>query len=261
MTILIIVILSFSMFGCKKDVDDTEIDTDNPIVEDDGEEQPPEQLEEDSQQEDIKEPEQPETPIQDNDDKDTPDEYTGISEEDAVVLVAEKIDTQTYKIKYDGGMKEVDGQKYYIYTISDSNGSLEQKIAVENQSGELYCFSTDETIQPYSEFKLYNEAKDAECDWNGIFLRKDKNGKNNATLELAQGDINSFEFSITEGTKKGNGIEFGIGQIMGNTAVFEDEKGFKLEFVMKDNTVTLKESGKNSYSGNGKFDGKYTLKK
>lgn len=246
--LLLTVVLSFTMFGCKKQEENTEkpveeniIDTEEPEVEPPKEEVVPP----------VKEEPLP--------DKEEPEEYTGLLEKDAKSLVTERLDSSIYKVEADEGLKEIEGQKYYIFTISTSEGDLAQKIAVENQSGELYCYNGDSSISPYSEFELFDETKDAECDWNGTFLRVDKTGKNNGTLDLAQGDINSFEFSISTGAKK-KGIEFGLGQITGNTAIFEDDKGFKIEFVMKDNVVTIKESGKNSYlSDNGKFDGVYTL--
>lgn len=177
----------------------------------------------------------------------TADKITGIDEKSAQQLVSERLDTSKYSTEKEDEIT-VDDKNYYVFKILQDGSPLSMGIAVDKLSGELSAYKEDKTIVPYSEFTLYDEAKDTSVNWEGTF-------KNDvATLELMPADSNSFEFSLT--SKAGSYTVSGVAQASDKEAVYEEESGYKITFVNEGESIKIEERKANP-SGTA-FQGTYT---
>jgi hypothetical protein len=173
-------------------------------------------------------------------------EIIEIDENSAEQLVSERLDTTQYSVKKDSDLT-VDDINYYIFNVFDGETQLTMGVAVNKISGELFTYTEDKTIAPYSEFTLYDESNDVTVQWDGTFY------SDNTSLELLPADANSFEFTLIN--TSGTDTLTGVAQISGNEATFEDEDGYTIIFIKEDDTITLTESGTNS--NNTEFQGIY----
>lgn len=193
-----------------------------------------------------------------NDNSSNIDESTTLTEDDARSLIESKLDLKVYSTTLLSKDVVVENKHYYSFQVKDKDKAIEPSLVVNKVSGEIYCYDKDGKISDYSNFPLYNPSVDAVCDWNGIFERLDANRKANGSISLAQGDPNSFEFTL-DITYEGKSTDyFGIASIQGNTAKYKEDSGFTLNFVMKENELTITESGENPFT-KGLFEGTYKL--
>lgn len=186
------------------------------------------------------------------------DEITMLTEDEARSLVEAKLDLNIYSASLLSNDVVVNNKHYYSFQVKEKDQAIEPALVVNKVSGEIFCYDKDGTISDYSNFPLYNPSVDAVCDWNGIFERLDANGKKNGSISLAQGDPNSFEFTLDVDYEGKSTDYFGIASIQGNTAKFKDNSGFTINFVMKENELTITESGENPFT-KGLFEGTYKL--
>lgn len=193
-----------------------------------------------------------------DDSSSTIDESTMLTEADARSIIESKLDLNIYSINLLSTDVVVDQKQYFSFQVKANDKVITPSLVVNKVSGEIYCYNEDGSISDYSNFPLYNAAVDAVCDWNGIFNRLDKDGKSNGKITLAQGDANSFEFTLDVSYDGKSTDYFGIAQIQGNTATYKDNTGFTLNFVMNEKELNITESGQNPFS-KGLFEGTYKL--
>lgn len=158
---------------------------------------------------------------------DTPaDTSANLTEKDAKSLVDEKL-PEGYTSKYVSEVQSDQyeaGRKYKIFDVSDPDGKKIGAVAIDLISGDRYNYSDDGKLGDYSEFALYDAGTDAIMDWNGVFRNGD------LSVELMQGDSNSFEFEFSDDTA-------GVARIRGNTATYNDGE---LTFLYRDDgTLTI----------------------
>ena len=169
-----------------------------------------------------------------------PDE---ISEEDANHLLEEKLDGLGCSAIFDSET-DIDENDYYTYTIIDSDDNeLEQMLAVDAVSGEVYVYDMDEDkISDFKNFSLYNPEKDVEISWEGDFKLDDM------TVSLEPADTNSFEFVFKDAD--GNNVFAGVAEISGNSAGYEDDD-VSLTFSFEvDGSLKIANNGNiNAYAG------------
>lgn len=169
-----------------------------------------------------------------------PDE---ISEEDANSLLAEKLDGLGCSAIFDIET-QVGDNDYYTYTVVDSNGDeLDQMLAVDNISGEVYVYDMDaDEVSDFKNFSLYNPEKDVKVSWEGSYKLE------GMTVNLEPADDNSFEFTFTD--EKGESVFGGVAEIDGNSASYEDDD-VSLAFSFEtDGSLKISNKGNiNAYAG------------
>lgn len=187
--------------------------------------------------------------VSSSDTSETPMDNTSTNEEtpspdltsnDAYQLVSEKIDTESVSITSKDSVT-LDGQKYFLFYLEDKTTGMHCNYAVNYKSGEISVYEENgQRLLSYSQSPFNYAKTDAECDWNGTF------SQNQITLELRQGDPQSFEFDLT-----GNDADlFGVAYIHGNTAYFNDkEAGISLNFLYN-NDGSIEITGNQDYAGN-----------
>ena len=79
-----------------------------------------------------------------------------LSEEEAQKLVLAKLDTSKYSVGLSDDHLNIDGETYYVYVVSDSNGTMEPAIIVNKKSGTLYCYDVDGNVTAFTKFPLDN---------------------------------------------------------------------------------------------------------
>lgn len=155
---------------------------------------------------------------------DTPADTSGnLTEKDAKSLVDEKL-PEGYTSKYVSEVQSDQyetGRKYKVFDVSDPDGKKIGAVAIDLVSGDRYNYLDEGTLGDYSEFSLYDASVDAIKDWNGVFRNGD------LTVELMQGDSNSFEFQFSDDTA-------GVARIRGNTATYNDGE---LTFLYSDDDM------------------------
>lgn len=169
------------------------------------------------------------TPVEPENKQDTiteiPDE---LSVADARRIVAETIDTDVYLILDGKTNLEIDSNKYHTFIIANkSDNKAVGQIAVDCKTGQKFNYKGENTIEDYSNFKLYNPEVDMEANWEGLFTDGTR------TLELLPMDDKSFEYMIDDGE------DGGIAQVTGNTA----------KDISRDVTFTYGEDGSITISG------------
>ncbi len=174
---------------------------------------------------------------------DTPVE---ISQKDADSLLAEKLDGLKVKAIFDS-IETAGEDNYYTYTAVDSdNNELEQKLAVNTISGEIFVYLPNEKkLQGFETFSYYDKSRDEEVSWEGSF---ELGGR---TVSLEPADTTSFEFEIS---KNGKTELAGVASGEGRKARYEDDK-YSLTFERKGDNLEITDSG--NMSG---FAGIYEIK-
>lgn len=166
---------------------------------------------------------------------------TEISQGDADAIVAEKLEGTKANAIYND-LEDVNDKNYYTYSVVDADGNeLDQMLAVDAVSGEVYAYDFDnEELADFSTFSLYN-PQNAEVSWSGTFTLD----KMQVTLDPA--DDNAFEFEFT---KDGEVVNQGVAQVNGNKASYEnDEVSLTFEFE-SDGSLKVEDSGNiNSCAG------------
>ncbi len=151
-----------------------------------------------------------------------------LSVSEARSIVAETIDTNTYLILDGKTNLEIDSNKYHTFIIANkSDNKAVGQIAVDCKTGEKFNYKGENTIEDYSNFKLYDPKVDIQASWEGIFTDGTR------TLELLPMDDKSFEYMIDDGE------DGGIAQVTGNTA----------KDISRDVTFTYGEDGSITISG------------
>lgn len=151
-----------------------------------------------------------------------------LSVSEARSIVAETIDTNTYLILDGKTNLEIDSNKYHTFIIANkSDNKAVGQIAVDCKTGEKFNYKGENTIEDYSNFKLYDPKVDIQANWEGIFTDGTR------TLELLPMDDKSFEYMIDDGE------DSGIAQVAGNTA----------KDISRDVTFTYGEDGSITISG------------
>lgn len=223
LTILVVLLVGLAVTGCgKKDKDKEKPDTVDSVegdisiadesglreFEDSGEERPEE-------------------------DEDEP--LSEISQEDADNLIAEKLSSKGCEAVY-SDTAFIDDENYYTYSVINPDGDeMEQMLAVNAVSGEIFVYDLDNnTVFDFSTFELYNSESDELVSWEGSF----KSG--NITLSLEPGEENSFEFSFG-----GDKELMGVARAEGKTASYSSE-GVELEFKREKDSVTVTDKGSKS---------------
>lgn len=79
-----------------------------------------------------------------------------LSEEEAQKLVLAKLDTSKYSVGLSDDHLNIDGESYYVYVVSDSNGPMEPAIIVNKKSGTLYSYDVDGNVTAFTKFPLDN---------------------------------------------------------------------------------------------------------
>ena len=151
-----------------------------------------------------------------------------LSVSEARSIVAETIDTNTYLILDGKTNLEIDSNKYHTFIIANkSDNKAVGQIAVDCKTGEKFNYKGENTIEDYSNFKLYDPKVDIQASWEGILTDGTR------TLELLPMDDKSFEYMIDDGE------DSGIAQATGNTA----------KDISRDVTFTYGEDGSITISG------------
>ncbi len=151
-----------------------------------------------------------------------------LSVSEARDIVAETIDTNTYLILDGKTNLEIDSNKYHTFIIANkSDNKAVGQIAVDCKTGEKFNYKGENTIEDYSNFKLYDPKVDIQASWEGILTDGTR------TLELLPMDDKSFEYMIDDGE------DSGIAQATGNTA----------KDISRDVTFTYGEDGSITISG------------
>ena len=223
LTILVVLLVGLAVTGCgKKDKDKEKPDTVDSVegdisiadesglreFEDSGEERPEEEEDE---------------PLSE------------ISQEDADNLIAEKLSSKGCEAVY-SDTAFIDDENYYTYSVINPDGDeMEQMLAVNAVSGEVFVYDLDNnTVFDFSTFELYNSESDELVSWEGSF----KSG--NITLSLEPREENSFEFSFG-----GDKELMGVARAEGKTASYSSE-GVELEFKREKDSVTVTDKGSKS---------------
>ena len=167
-------------------------------------------------------------PVEPENNQDTTVISDELSVSDARRIVAETIDTDTYLILDGKTNLEINSNKYHTFIIANkSDNKAVGQIAVDCKTGEKFNYKGENTIEDYSNFKLYDPQVDMNADWEGIFTDGTR------TLELLPMDDKSFEYMIDDGE------DGGIAQVTGNTA----------KDISRDITFTYGEDGSITISG------------
>lgn len=167
-------------------------------------------------------------PVEPENNQDTTVISDELSVADARRIVAETIDTDTYLILDGKTNLEIDSNKYHTFIIANkSDNKAVGQIAVDCKTGEKFNYKGENTIEDYSNFKLYDPEVDMEANWEGIFTDGTR------TLELLPMDDKSFEYMIDDGE------DGGTAQATGNTA----------KDISRDVTFTYGEDGSITISG------------
>lgn len=167
-------------------------------------------------------------PVEPENNQDTTVISDELSVADARRIVAETIDTDTYLILDGKTNLEIDSNKYHTFIIANkSDNKAVGQIAVDCKTGEKFNYKGENTIEYYSNFKLYDPEVDMEANWEGIFTDGTR------TLELLPMDDKSFEYMIDDGE------DGGTAQATGNTA----------KDISRDVTFTYGEDGSITISG------------
>lgn len=167
-------------------------------------------------------------PVEPENNQDTTVISDELSVADARRIVAETIDTDTYLILDGKTNLEIDSNKYHTFIIANkSDNKAVGQIAVDCKTGEKFNYKGENTIEDYSNFKLYDPEVDMEANWEGIFTDGTR------TLELLPMDNKSFEYMIDDGE------DGGTAQATGNTA----------KDISRDVTFTYGEDGSITISG------------
>ena len=166
-----------------------------------------------------------------------------ISKEDANALLEEKLDGLGCSAIYDTETM-VGDDYYYTYTVIDSEeNEMDQMLAVNAVSGEVYVYDLDaDKVSDFKNFKLYNPDKDAKVSWEGSYKLDEM------TVSLEPGDDNSFEFNFKDAD--GKSVFAGVAQVSGNSASYKDDDvslGFSFE---TDGSLKIANNGNiNAYAG------------
>ena len=167
-------------------------------------------------------------PVEPENNQDTTVISDELSVSDARRIVAETIDTDTYLILDGKTNLEINSNKYHTFIIANkSDNKAVGQIAVDCKTGEKFNYKGENTIEDYSNFKLYDPQVDMNADWEGIFTDGTR------TLELLPMDDKSFEYMIDDGE------DGGTAQATGNTA----------KDISRDVTFTYGEDGSITISG------------
>ncbi|SFK74599.1 hypothetical protein SAMN05216390_10387 [Lachnospiraceae bacterium KH1T2] len=168
-----------------------------------------------------------------------PDE---IAQTDADALLSEKLDgLDCQAVFFD--LEFINEHDYYTYSIVNKDGDeLDQMLAVDAVSGEVYVYDTDdEEIRDFSEFELYDPEKDVKVDWEGTYEL------DGMTVVLSPADDSSFEFKFTKNDEKQ--LE-GVAQVSDNKGEYsDDEVSLTFEFT-KDGSLKISNKGNiNEFAG------------
>lgn len=160
---------------------------------------------------------------------------------DADQLVSEKLSGTGYDFEADG-VKEFDGNHYYIYRVSRGDAKLAQGLAVDDISGEVFTYEPDsESLSDYGEFELYDAEKDAQARWDGNYYMEEN------MISLLPADNKSSEIQVIA---DGEEIFTGVIYHDGNTAVVEGAD-FTAELTLDADELTVQDKkGKSGFSGN-----------
>ncbi len=169
-----------------------------------------------------------------------------IKESDALQLISERVDFEKYKVELTNENLEEKEQSYYLFSVSEDTIAFEPSVAVNKESGELFSYYEDGTLEPYDNRYSQNPDSFIKVSWNGVYEKKNDAA---STVSLSQSDDSSFEFTAS---CKENEL-FGVARIDGDSAKYDDGNGTVIRFEMSGNTLTLSDS-------KGTFTGEYTLK-
>ena len=166
-----------------------------------------------------------------------------ITQEDAEAIISDKLYETDARGTFQE-MKSIDGENYYIFEVADSEGEEHwENLAVNSVSGEVFVYDGETgEVEDYSEFSLYDEAKDEKISWEGTF----RNGTYEVTLDPA--DENAFEINIK---KEGKSELVGVVQVddTGKTGKYDDGK-VSLSFERDGDTLIISdEGGSSGYAG------------
>ena len=171
----------------------------------------------------------------DTDDEEEEEPVSEISQEDADILIQEKLAGKNCEPIY-SDTSYIDDENYYTYTVLDASGEeMAQMLAVNAVSGEVYVYDIDSnTVFDFSRFELYNSESDEPVSWEGSF----KSGK--MTLALEPGGEDYFEFTFSGGKEL-----TGVADAEGRIAEYEDDN-IALEFISGSGTIEVKDRGAES---------------
>ena len=170
---------------------------------------------------------------QQEEDEDKTEEMFGIAEKDAYQLVSECVDTEKYNITLFNDDTELNGRRYYLYSIGGADGN--PLLAVDKESGEVYRFYIEDTVEEY-DGRYGGESRVSQYDFSGVFKTEDESG----ILEFQKSDSTSAEFNLEYNGDNGYGNIDGVARISGDTAVYSVEGTMSIEFKMQnDGNVTV----------------------
>ena len=163
--------------------------------------------------------------------------------EDADSLLTTKLADDGYTFAGQEEGARIDDADYFIYHISDGGVELEQGIAVNKVSGEIYGYNfADGTITDYASSMFYNEEQDKVYSWDGTY----ENKETKTQVTMLPADASTFELTITV-----DGVEklFGSAMATGDTAQYEGED-ISFAIKMRDGEIQITDvKGKSNFSG------------
>lgn len=165
-----------------------------------------------------------------------------ISEQDATNLVLEQVDYREFNISILKGVKDLEGNRYYLFDLINKSGpSFATKIAVNIRSGEILGYEPDKDLLiPMTDFPIETPLGQVQ-DWNGSFVISDLEASEEPIyLDLYQGDENSFEFYFRLEDQE-EPLMFGVAQVSGASANYKDGENLELIFTKEDRLVKVRE--------------------
>ena len=122
-------------------------------------------------------------------------EVKKLSEEEAMDILNNSINTDTYKVEINNNNFIYEGREYYQYIVNYDDITSQYSLIVDKETGKVKCYRVDGFVCDLegSMFsKDYNESLKESCAWDGEYYLKDGDG----ILNISDTDKYSFKFNI-----------------------------------------------------------------
>lgn len=177
------------------------------------------------------------------------------SPEAAMELVARTIISGSYDISLVSNTLVLDSEKYYTFLVSLKGTAIEPLIIVNQQTGELKCISSDNTVSEITIHPLYQEPDAEIITWEGTYIIQSADGILSNYIILTPLDTRRFEFTAYVYLETGISELSGIAEIKEDTASFSSEGGITLTFSWSGSSLIIKQQ---PVSSERNFSGTYT---
>lgn len=166
-------------------------------------------------------------------------EEPAISIEEAKLSILGNLDITKYHLDLLNNSLLIGGNEYYLFFVKENNLIHTPALVVDKETGNVYCYETDGTINPFTDFQFYIENNNMYFDWNGNYIHYNDFGNPAYKIELSQSDSHSFSFVLEIADGFYNTEIVGFAEISNNTAIYYLNDKPVLLFVINDNTLLV----------------------